>query len=289
MTDAFTLTAAAKINLTLHITGRRDDGYHILDSLIGFTGVTDELSFAPANTLTFRMTGPEAGTIETDDQNLVVKAARLAQTHTGVTQGALITLNKNIPAAAGLGGGSADAATTVEGCLKLWNQSSPKTLSDAVLASDLGADVPVCRFGQPAHVGGIGERIAAATGWPLCWVVLVNPRVPLSTADVFKAYDGRFRESDAPPFAGGSFSDFADYLNDQGNDLTEAACKAAPVVKDVLQDLSTLEGCGLSRMSGSGPTCFALFESESRAATAAQTLTQRRPEWWIRATPLHPA
>lgn len=287
MTHVLTLPAAAKINLTLHITGRRSDGFHILDSLIGFTGVADQLSFTLADDIRLSLSGPNAAQIETEDDNLVIRAARLAQRYVGTTQGAHITLEKNIPVAAGLGGGSADAAATISGCLKLWNKEDAAPLSDDTLAAELGADVPVCRFGRPAKVAGIGEQISPALGWPPVWLVLVNPRVPLSTADVFKAYDGRFHESDPHLYSGTSFRDFTAFLSAQGNDLTKAACTAAPVVEQVLQDISTLPDCALSRMSGSGPTCFGLFETQAMAEAAAESLSQTRPDWWIQATPLH--
>lgn len=281
-----TVDAAAKVNLTLHITGRRDDGFHLLESLIGFTGLTDKLTFAPANDLRLNVSGPEAAGIETDERNLVIRAAKLIQSHTGTSQGADITLEKNIPVAAGLGGGSADAAATLAGCLELWGQTDTPKLSDDRLAAQLGADVPVCRFGQPTQVGGIGETITAARGWPHTWLVLVNPRVPLSTADVFKAYDGHYHPSNQNTFAKGTFSDFIEFLSGQRNDLTDAACAAAPVVHEVLQQLTGLSNCALARMSGSGPTCFGLFETQDTAERAAQKLAKKRQDWWVKATPL---
>lgn len=287
MTKALTLNATAKVNLTLHLTGRRADGFHILDSLIGFTGITDKLSFAPAHEIRLSISGPEAAGVEPNDHNLVVRAAKLIQSHTGTTQGAAITLEKNIPVAAGLGGGSADAAATIAGCLKLWGQKNTPQIGDDVLAAKLGADVPVCRYGKPAKVGGIGETIVPAGVWPSTWLVLVNPRVPLSTADVFKAYDGHFRTPTQDSFSGGLFPDFIEFLSRQGNDLTDAACAAAPIVLEVLRDLTDLPDCALARMSGSGPTCFGLFETQDEAERTARLLTQNRQKWWVCATPLH--
>lgn len=286
MTDALILTAAAKVNLTLHITGRRQDGFHILDSLIGFTGVTDTLSFVPADDITLSVSGPEAAGVETDARNLVVRAAKLTQSHTGTMLGAAISLEKNIPVAAGLGGGSADAAAAIAGCLGLWGLEDTPAISNDIIAAELGADVPVCRFGKPARVGGIGESITVLLGWPHAWLVLVNPRIPLSTADVFKAYDGSFRTPDQGSVSGGGFADFIAFLSARGNDLTDAACLAAPVVTEVLQELTALPECALARMSGSGPTCFGLFETKSAASSAAHLMTQNRPDWWSQASPL---
>lgn len=286
MTEAITASAAAKVNLTLHITGRRDDGFHILESLISFTEITDKLTFRPAKDIQLNVSGPEAAGIQTNERNLVVRAARLIQAHTETTQGAHISLEKNIPVAAGLGGGSADAAATMTGCMELWNKTDSPNISDDVLAAQLGADVPVCRFGKPAKVGGIGETISPAWGWPPTWLVLVNPRVPLSTADVFNAYNGRFRTSKAETFSHGTFSDFTAFLSSQGNDLTDAACAAAPIVDEVLRELADLPHCALARMSGSGPTCFGMFETQDAADRAAAKLLQKRQTWWIHTTPL---
>ncbi|NKB44824.1 MAG: 4-(cytidine 5'-diphospho)-2-C-methyl-D-erythritol kinase, partial [Alphaproteobacteria bacterium] len=181
MTAALTLAAAAKINLTLHVTGRRDDGYHDLESLIGFTDIADVLTFKSADTINLRVTGPEAEGVEPDERNLVVRAAHLMQKHLDVSTGIDIELVKNIPVAAGLGGGSADAAAAVSGCMALWGSQTSQPISDQTLASDLGADVPVCRYGRAAQISGIGESFAPALHWPPAWLVLANPRIPVST------------------------------------------------------------------------------------------------------------
>ncbi|MBT5239069.1 MAG: 4-(cytidine 5'-diphospho)-2-C-methyl-D-erythritol kinase [Rhodospirillaceae bacterium] len=286
MTAALTLAAAAKINLTLHITGRRDDGYHNLDSLIGFTDVADVLTFRAADTTTLRVTGAEAAGIDAADDNLVVRAARLMQTHLGVSAGMDIELEKNIPVAAGLGGGSADAAATVAGCMALWGSSTSDLISDQTLASDLGADVPVCRYGRAARISGIGETITPTPNWPTAWLVLANPRIPLSTADVFRAFDGKFAAAGDTTFDGADYSSFTAYIAERENCLTSTALAIAPIIGDVLDGLGALSGCSLARMSGSGPTCFGLFGTKEEADVGQQDLSQTHPDWWVRASPL---
>ena len=286
MTAALTLAAAAKINLTLHLTGRRDDGYHDLDSLIGFTDVVDTLTFRAAETINLQITGSEAEGLEASEDNLVIRAARLMQNHLGVSAGMDIELEKNIPVAAGLGGGSADAAATIAGCMTLWGSSNSNPVSDQSLASDLGADVPICRYGRAARVRGIGETITPASHWPAAWLVLANPRLPLSTADVFKAFDGTFTTRDDVAFDGNDYASFAVYLAERENSLTASALAIAPVIGDVIDGLSALPGCTLARMSGSGPTCFGLFATQEGAESGRQDLSQSHPEWWVKASPL---
>jgi 4-diphosphocytidyl-2-C-methyl-D-erythritol kinase len=286
MTAALTLAAAAKINLTLHITGRRGDGYHILESLIGFTDITDTLNFIASDDVRLHISGPEGTDLVADEHNLAIKAVRLVQRHLGVTSGVDISLTKNIPVAAGLGGGSADAAATVNGCLTLWGGPESTTISDEILASDLGADVPVCRYGRAALVSGIGEDITPALHWPAAWLVVVNPRVPLATASVFQAFDGSFRAPEDNIFQGRSFDEFAKFLAQHENSLTSAAIALAPIIEDVIAGIKNLPGCRLARMSGSGPTCFGLFESLEEATVSAKTLQDAQPGWWIKPTPL---
>ena len=286
MTAALTLAAAAKINLSLHVVGRRKDGYHKLESLIGFTDVTDVLTLREAAEIKLTVVGPESGTIACDDRNLVVQAARLVQSHLGVSNGVDMTLEKNIPVAAGLGGGSADAAATVSGCLELWSTSDNEMLSDVTLASALGADVPICRYGRAAQVSGIGETITSATNWSAVWLVLVNPRVPLSTTSVFAHFDGPFGSTGRQDFKGSDYAEFITFLAGLENSLTAAAIDLAPVIQDVLGEIGALPKCALARMSGSGPTCFGLFGSPESAQAASQTLASARPEWWVRPSAL---
>lgn len=286
MPAALTLAAAAKINLTLHVVGRRADGYHELDSLIGFTDVTDVLTLRDAAEIRLTVSGPESETIECGDRNLVVQAARLVQSHLGISNGVDMTLEKKIPVAAGLGGGSADAAAAVSGCLALWGTSESDILSDGVLASKLGADVPICRYGRAAQISGIGETITPALNWPAAWLVLVNPRVPLSTASVFSHFDGPFGSAGSQDFKGRDYTAFITFLAGLENSLTAPAMGLAPIIQDVLGEISALPKCDLARMSGSGPTCFGLFESSESAQAASQALASNRPEWWVRPSAL---
>lgn len=286
MPAALTLAAAAKINLSLHVVGRRNDGYHELDSLIGFTDVIDVLTLRGAAEIRLTVSGPESETIECGDSNLVVQAARLVQSHLGISNGVDMTLEKNIPVAAGLGGGSADAAAAASGCLALWGTSESDVLSDNVLASKLGADVPICRYGRAAQISGIGETITPVLNWPAAWLVLVNPRVPLSTASVFKHFDGPFGSAGPQDFKGRDYAAFITFLNGLENNLTAPAMGLAPIIQDVLGEISALPKCDLARMSGSGPTCFGLFESPESAQAASQALASNRPEWWVRPSAL---
>lgn len=287
--DGFRLAATAKLNLYLHVTGARADGYHLLDTLIVFVRLHDELAFAPNDTLSLVLRGPFAaalGEVALDD-NLVLKAARhLARVH-GVKQGAAIALTKNLPVAAGIGGGSADAAATLLGLARLWGLDlDVKTLGELGLA--LGADVPVCIEGKPSFVAGIGEQLAPATGLPPAGLVLVNPGVALSTASVFKAHGGKTSASVSGETLPSDAAGLARYLKARRNDLTEAALSLAPVIGDVLSAIAATPDCLLARMSGSGATCFGLYDGLPAAETAAATLQKDHSDWWIAATELLP-
>jgi len=272
------LRAAAKINLYLHVTGRRDDGYHLLDSLIVFTGLADELDLAPAAGMALSVEGEFAGKAGALEDNLVLRAAHALARAAGIERGMSARLLKNIPAAAGLGGGSADAAAALKGLMRLWDIPAG-SLDLPALALALGADVPVCLDGHPSFIGGIGESIEPAPRLPGAGLLLVNPGVELATPAVFARRRGGFsppgRFSDAPANAAG----LAALLADRGNDLTEAAIALAPVVGDVLAALAAAPGCHLARMTGSGATCFGLFDDEATAAAAAARM--RRDGWWV--------
>jgi 4-diphosphocytidyl-2-C-methyl-D-erythritol kinase len=275
-----TIEAPAKINLYLHVTGRRDDGYHLLDSLVVFAGFGDTLTFEPASTLSFEVDGATAG-LPADGDNIVLKAARALATATGVTAGARIRLTKRLPVAAGVGGGSADAAATLTGLSRLWGIELPGLNA---LALTLGADVPVCLRGVPTAMSGVGERLAAVPPLPAAWLVLVNPGVPLSTPAVFKARRGAFSAADPLAQAPTTAAALAEALARRHNDLTVAAVSLAPVVAEVLAALAATPGCLLSRMSGSGATCFGLYGDETAARAAAAAL--RGSGWWIEAAEL---
>jgi len=287
-TAALTRTAAAKVNLTLEITGRRDDGYHTLQSLVVFTEIADTLrfTFTRNGTLSVAVSGPEAGTLTGDDSNLALRAARMVQDRTGDQSGVSIALEKHIPLQAGLGGGSADAAAAVAACWATWAGSDMPPISDTDLAYELGADVPVCRHGRAAMMRGIGEVIHPIGRFPSAWLVLVNPRINVPTRDVFKTFEAPFSQQDTGPGGLNSFQALCEYVGSHHNDLTDAAVRIAPPIDDVLTALQSTEKCAAARMSGSGPTCFGLYESSESARQAAETLATTHPAWLVRPTPI---
>ena len=281
MTMSVSVLAPAKINLYLHVVARRPDGYHELDSLVAFADVADIVTAEAAADLSLTIDGPFAAALagETAD-NLVLRAARLLAAQFGVAAGAALRLTKHLPVASGIGGGSSDAAAALRALCALWRVAAgPDEL--AALAARLGADVPVCLFGRPAWLGGIGETLVPAPALPPVAMVLVNPGIALSTPSVFKARRGpfstpaRFTETVADAVA------LAEALNSRRNDLTEAAVGLVPAIGNVLARLSHCEGALLARMSGSGATCFALFADNAAAGEAAARLAGERPDWWV--------
>jgi len=279
--------AWAKVNLTLHITGRRTDGYHELESLVVFAGVGDTLEFNPAADLTLSITGPFAPAIaatgSADEDNLVLRAARSLRARLGIADGAHIRLEKCLPVAAGIGGGSADAAATLLGLAAFWGADDAALLREIGLG--LGADVPVCLAGGPSYVSGIGERIVPVPDLPPVWLVLANPGLPLATGAVFAAREGAF--SAPQPWTGSTATaaDLAARLAMCHNDLEPAARCLVPEIDDVLTGLLATDGCLLARMSGSGATCFGLYADPALARAAAAAIGERRPTWWAAAAP----
>lgn len=278
--------APAKVNLTLEVVGRRADGRHDLDSVVVFTGVADRLRFAPAPEISLELDGPFAGALVGEVDNLVLRAARRLAAASGRRSGARIALRKELPVAAGLGGGSADAAATLRGLRRLWGLGvGDEEL--APLAYDLGADVTVCLGDRPARMRGIGERVERLVDWPRLDLVLVNPMVPLSTAAVFAGLGvapgtplGDGPRLGAPP-AGAAL---VAWLRRGRNDLEAPARRLAPVLDEVLGALAAQPGCQLARMSGSGATCFGLFTDRGARDRALDELNRRRPAWWLVAT-----
>jgi 4-diphosphocytidyl-2-C-methyl-D-erythritol kinase len=279
------MLARAKVNLYLHITGRRADGYHLLDSLIVFADTGDEISLAPADKLSLAIDGPFAAGLAAGPGNLVLRAAHALQEIAGWRGGATIRLTKNLPVASGIGGGSADAAATLSGLCGLWNVAPGRAALHAI-AARLGADVPVCLDGAASFVGGIGEDLAPARGLPPAWLLLANPKIATPTPAVFKARQGQFskpaRWSEPPR----DFAEFAARLQSSANDLTEAAISVTPAIRDVLVALAALPGCMLARLSGSGATCFGLFADEAGARAAESKLRDQQPDWWMTAAPI---
>ena len=267
--------APAKLNLALHVTGQRPDGYHRLDSLVVFADVGDRVTVASAEALTLAVTGPEGTGLTAGRDNLVLRAARAL----GAGRGAAITLEKNLPVASGIGGGSADAAAALRALARHWGLPLPEAA--AVLA--LGADVPVCLAGRPARMGGIGEMLAPLPPLPEMAVLLVNPRLEVPTPAVFRALARRENAAMEPLPA--TFADagaLAAWLSRQRNDLEAPAVAAAPVIAEILAAIAAA-GPLLARMSGSGATCLGLFAGLGEAEAAARALADRHPGWWVRA------
>jgi 4-diphosphocytidyl-2-C-methyl-D-erythritol kinase len=281
-------TAAAKVNLTLRVLGRRPDGYHDIESVVAFAGVSDRLSFAPDNFLKLSVTGPGAGHTGEDAENLVLKAARaLAARVPGLALGAF-RLQKNLPVAAGLGGGSSDAAAA----LRLLARANGLAVADSRLyeaARATGADVPVCLDPRARLMRGVGEILSAPLALPRLCALLVNPGIALATKDVFSRW--KRSANAAEPFeavtaAIGNEDEVLRRLASQANDLEAPAIALAPAIADVLDALRALAGCRLARMSGSGATCFAVFPSAAERAVAAKILRAKFPSWWIAETAL---
>lgn len=272
--------APAKLNLDLLVVGRRADGYHELDSLVVFTAFGDDLAFEPAAGLALEIEGPFAGALEPEPDNLVLRAARRLAEAGGVRGAARIQLTKRIPVAAGIGGGSADAAAALRGLARLWDLR-PAPFDLAEIALGLGADVPVCLASRPARMRGLGDRIEWLDGIPALDLVLVNPGRPVPTGRVFQALAGRFSRIDDRPVDAG---DLVGWVRSRRNDLEAPAKPIEPAVCDALNALETLHGCRLARMSGSGATCFGLFETPEAAAIAASRLQGDRPDWWVTPT-----
>lgn len=271
-----TEAARAKVNLYLHVVGRRADGYHLLDSLAVFPGAADRLSAAPADALTLEVGGPGAAGLGTGPDNLVLRAARALAAATGVAAGARLVLDKRLPVASGIGGGSADAAAALRLLARLWDVRLPAERLRSV-AERLGADVPVCLGSRPARMQGVGEHLRPAPSLPECGMALLNPGAAVATPDVFRARGGAF--SDAAPLPGGwpDAAAMAADLAHMRNDLEAPALSLCPAIAAVLDWLRAQPGCLLARMSGSGATCFGLFAG----AEAAVTVAARAPaSWW---------
>ncbi len=281
------LCARAKVNLFLHVTGKRPDGYHELDSLMVFPDLGDELVLGPAADLALEVSGPFAAALEAEGPgNLVLRAARALDALAGGGRGACLRLTKTLPIAAGIGGGSADAAAALRGLIQLWKLELPEPELRA-LALQLGADVPPCLESRPVFARGIGEVLTLAPPLPPFWLVLVNPGVPLPTAKVFKARRGGFSEGAGtwtnPPR---DLDEVLDLLYRTCNDLERPAIELAPTVGEVLATLQSLEGCRLARLSGSGATCFGIFAEAGSAEAAAASLASAHPDWWAVAAPV---
>ena len=269
---AVELLAPAKINLTLHVVGRRADGYHLLDGLTVFVEVGDVVALRPAAAMSLAVSGPYAAAVPAGEDNLVLRAARLAGAEVE------IALDKALPVGAGIGGGSSDAAAVLRGIAAMLGQAPPDALS-------LGADVPVCLAARPARMRGIGDRLVPLPPLPELPMVLIHPGVALSTPAVFSdlaSADCAPMPDQIPGWT--SPRDAADWLAGQRNDLAPAAVGLAPVIAEARAALQNTGPCLLARMSGSGSSVFGLYPSDADAGRAAVEIGERRPDWWVRAT-----
>jgi len=266
----------AKVNLTLHVTGQRDDGYHLIDSLAVFADVGDRLRITLPGEHGLTVEGPMADGVPVDDSNLVLRAARL----TGVR--ADFMLEKHLPSAAGLGGGSGDAAATLRILAGFAGRPVPGN------GIELGADLPLCMLGHAARVSGVGDVVTPLRDLPTLDAVLVNPNLPVLTSQVFARLEQKQNPEmpeQIPSFD--SATDLIDWLSGQRNDLEAPAIEAEPVIGQVFETLQKTPGCQLTRMSGSGGTCFGLYQDAETAGSAAGRLQEAYPGWWVAVTRLN--
>lgn len=283
MADMISEHAPAKVNLALHVTGRRADGYHLLDTLVVFTEAGDRISVREAATDRLAVTGPFARNVPSGAHNLVAMAREVARGMAGHRAFPVeIRLEKNLPVAAGIGGGSTDAAATLRALDRLWGLgAAPAVLARAALA--LGADLPMCLAASPAVARGIGDVLTPVTGLPALALVLVNPGMALATPAVFAALDNPERAPLPVLPEQPCFDDFAGWLAAQRNDLQMPATALVPAIDAALAALRA-NGATLARMSGSGATCFGLFGSRQDAARAADAIAAAQPSWYVAPT-----
>ena len=284
-TKTLTIFAPAKINLYLHVTGRLDNGYHTLDSLVAFSDIGDSVEIEPAPEFKFSVKGPYAKMFSAkeldaspDSSNLAVQAAWAMSRAAQKVLNVRITLTKNLPLASGLGGGSSDAAAMLWGLSEWWNTPRNAHYMPGLMSA-LGADVPVCLSCRPTRMRGIGDILEAAPVMADTPFVLVNP----GRAEVFKRFARGLHSAYDLPDNLEHFSDLIAFLKPRHNDLQSYAMEIAPEISNVLIALGAQKGCGLARMSGSGATCFGLFEKEMDAKKAAQIIAARNPLWWVKA------
>lgn len=283
------LPTYAKLNLCLHITGHRPDGYHELESLVMFAATGDMLSIAPGEEIALYLAGPEAKGLSTTD-NLVFRAAQALARHGNITSGAKLLLDKHLPISSGIGGGSGDAAAALQLLNLIWELDfPPETLSEIGLS--LGADIPVCLSRRACIMRGVGERLQPVTAPPIpLYALLVNPRVPLATAEVFRTYATQEKKYTPPhPLLAQeryTADEWWQMLHSTHNDLQAAAIRICPEIDVLVRFMERLEGCQLARMSGSGATCFGLFTDERMASAALGVVQSALPKYWASVAPL---
>ena len=288
MVDSIVEAAPAKLNLALHVTGRRTDGYHALEMLVAFADVCDELEAVPATKDSLTISGPFAAALGNSEGNLVLRAlaAFRARWPGALPDGLALRLMKNLPVAAGLGGGSADAAAALR-LFATMGQGEFAFADLLAIATTLGADVPMCLYSRPAEVRGLGEIVLPLKHFPACHVVLVNPLLPVVTADVFRRLERR--DNPGLPALHDPLMRPAQlglWLGETRNDLEPPALALVPIIGELKHSLAAVDGCILARMSGSGATVFGLFGSSAQAHQAAHDLRARWPGFWVAAAPL---
>lgn len=279
--------ARAKVNLFLHVLGQRPEGYHTLESMVVFPAIGDLIEVRDAaEEIDVTTRGPFCTGLERPRSNLVYHAAKALADRIASRPGAHVTVTKSLPVAAGLGGGSADAAATLRLLSRLWPDApTGDALRD--IAFSLGADTPVCLLSRPSMVSGVGESLAPAPSFPGFWVVLANPKQHLPTSEVFNSLEKRDNlPGPQPPGDFASFDALTRWLMLQRNDLEMAARRIRPIIGQVLSALNWDPRCRLARMSGSGATCFGLFETDSHALAAAERIRRTEPGWWVAAAPV---
>jgi 4-diphosphocytidyl-2-C-methyl-D-erythritol kinase len=264
--------AAAKVNLALHVRGLKSNGYHELDSLVTFANIGDIIEVRPSNELKLTIEGPFADNVPKDTDNIVIKAAKFLSPDGK----AHINLIKNLPVEAGLGGGSADAAATLRSLSKLWNIPIPKT------PEVLGADVPICLLKETAIVQGIGEKITPVSIPSNLHIVLIKPNIGLSTAKVFNNLKNKHNEKMCTFKGTDSIEEFANYLNKLRNDLLQTSITIVPLLRDIINFLNVQNGNYYTQMSGSGTTCFGLFDDEVSAMRALSQAKIKFPNMWCK-------
>lgn len=275
--------APAKLNLFLHVVGKRADGYHNLQSLMVPLGTGDILHAAPSDDITLSLTDtPESAVLDAEEDNLALRAVRLLQAALEEEQGLHLTLEKKLPVASGMGGGSSDAATAMRLALAVWGREVDE-VALASLALSLGADVPFFLEGTAVYAEGIGEMLKPVD-LPSLPVVLVNPGVAVPTRTIFEMGVNPISFPRPLPEQFGDTEALLQFLSGLGNDLEKNACSIAPEIADVLEAIGEMPNVRLSRMTGSGATCFGLFTREDEAEEAAEILGRRFPDYWIRAT-----
>ena len=277
------MLAPAKINLDLLITGRREDGYHLLDSIVVFTDIGDELTAEKSDKLSLVISGPYAEDLNDQNDNLILLAARQICEYANIPPHIKFHLNKKMPISSGIGGGSADAAAALKLCIELFSiKIEPEELNK--IALELGSDVPVCLINKPVHMTGVGEKISDFDLIDTLHMVLVNPNISVSTPMVFDAYQKSNMAFDTERvFPSGKIhlTLMLDIIKKSGNSLTEATISREPGINEVIKLLSKTEDVLIARMSGSGATCFALYKSNECCLKAAQYMIKRKPDWWV--------